>query len=94
METIDIAMTLSVIFGGIVIFVLLVAIHRGYTKTQSPARYNADELLVEDTGDVFQQGKYIYYSLNSDIMFISPTRPTFEGRHPLAQKSAYFVGEL
>lgn len=68
-------------------------IYLSYNKSTSPVRYNADDLLVEDNGDVFQRGKYVYYSVNSDVLFVSPSAPK-NGMHPIADSSAYYVGEL
>lgn len=91
---IDYQMLFAIILGLSWLSVISYLGWKSYKYIMSPPKYNANEFLVEDTGDIFQQGKYIYYSLNSDIMFISPTKPTSFGRHPLAQQSAYFVGEL
>ena len=91
---IDYDILFQVLMGLGWLSIILFAIWTSYKYVMSPAKYNADELLVEDTGDIFQQGKYVYYSKNSDILFISPTKPTSFGVHPLAQNSTYYVGEL
>ena len=84
----------QVLFGISVLSLMLFAIWASYVYIMSPPKVNVNELLVEDTGGVFQRGKYIYYSVNSDVLFVSPTKPTRDGRHPLAQNSAYYVGDL
>lgn len=91
---IDYVILSQVLFGLVCILAISFAMWKSYDYINSTPMYNADELLVENTGNIFQRGKYVYYSKNSDALFVSPTAPTSKSTHPLAQLSTIYVGEL
>ena len=84
----------QVLFGVGILSLTLFAIWASYSYITSPPKINVKDFLVEETGEVFQRGRYVYYAINRDVLFISPSKPTSDGRHPLAQNSAYYVGDL
>lgn len=89
---IDLFMLAGILFGTAVILGLLSLIYNSYRLITSEPKYNADELLVEDSEQLISNRKHVYYYAGSDLLFVSDKEPV-NGFHPQLMET-YYVGEL